>query len=190
MAHFYLTTPIYYVNDDPHIGHAYANSSPTSRAVSAATGHDVRFLTGTDEHGQKIERAARTRAGPRSSPTRRGRFPRCGRACRSRTTTSSARPSRATKPASSVCRRMRSAGTSTGARTRGGTARAARHSIPNRRSRTGAARRRHPVERVTEKSYFFRLSRFTEPLLEHYEPSRVRPPGIRLNEVKAFVETA
>ena len=56
---FYITTPIYYVNDIPHIGHAY-----TTIACDAASrykrmkGYDVHFLTGTDEHGQKIQAAA------------------------------------------------------------------------------------------------------------------------------------
>ena len=55
----YLTTPIYYVNDKPHIGHAY-----TTLAVDVLArwhrlaGEEVFFLTGTDEHGQKVERAA------------------------------------------------------------------------------------------------------------------------------------
>ena len=55
----YLTTPIYYVNDKPHVGHAY-----TTLAVDVLArwhrmaGEDVFFLTGTDEHGQKVEKAA------------------------------------------------------------------------------------------------------------------------------------
>lgn len=56
---FYLTTPIYYVNDAPHIGHAY-----TTVAADVLTRwhrqrqHDVWFLTGTDEHGEKVMRTA------------------------------------------------------------------------------------------------------------------------------------
>ena len=56
---FYVTTPIYYVNDEPHIGHTYTTVVADAVArYRRATGWDVRFLTGTDEHGQKIERAA------------------------------------------------------------------------------------------------------------------------------------
>jgi methionyl-tRNA synthetase len=56
---FYLTTPIYYVNDEPHIGHTYTTVvADTVARYRRAMGWDVRFLTGTDEHGQKIERAA------------------------------------------------------------------------------------------------------------------------------------
>lgn len=62
---YVLTTPIYYVNDVPHVGHAY-----TTIAADAVTrarklqGHDAYFLTGTDEHGQNIERIAREKGIP------------------------------------------------------------------------------------------------------------------------------
>ncbi|NQT79854.1 MAG: methionine--tRNA ligase [Candidatus Aminicenantes bacterium] len=56
---FYITTPIYYVNDVPHIGNAYTTiiADALSR-FKKLTGYDVFFLTGTDEHGQKVEKAA------------------------------------------------------------------------------------------------------------------------------------
>ncbi len=56
---FYITTPIYYVNDIPHIGHAYTTiiADAISR-YKKLLGKDVFFLTGTDEHGQKVEKAA------------------------------------------------------------------------------------------------------------------------------------
>src|SRR5450432_3789688 len=59
MGSFYITTPIYYVNADPHLGHAY-----TTVAADVATRHarqrgeDAFFLTGTDEHGAKVAQAA------------------------------------------------------------------------------------------------------------------------------------
>ena len=58
----YITTPIYYVNDKPHIGHAYTTtiSDVWARAMRFM-GRDVHFLTGTDEHGQKVEKSARER---------------------------------------------------------------------------------------------------------------------------------
>jgi methionyl-tRNA synthetase len=57
---YYITTPIYYVNDDPHIGHAYTTLACDVLArFKRLDGHDVHFLTGTDEHGQKVEKAAR-----------------------------------------------------------------------------------------------------------------------------------
>lgn len=57
---FYVTTPIYYVNDHPHIGHAYTTVAADVLArFERMRGKKVRFLTGTDEHGQKIQQAAR-----------------------------------------------------------------------------------------------------------------------------------
>ncbi len=57
---YYVTTPIYYVNDKPHIGHAYTTVLADVLArYHRAAGHDTFFLTGTDEHGQKVEKAAR-----------------------------------------------------------------------------------------------------------------------------------
>src|SRR5277367_5653812 len=57
---FYLTTPIYYVNARPHIGHAYTTIVADAVARrKRALGFDTWFLTGTDEHGQKIERSAK-----------------------------------------------------------------------------------------------------------------------------------
>lgn len=59
---FYITTPIYYVNDVPHIGHAYCTiAADTAARFMRSTGRDVFFLTGTDEHGQKVEKAAAAR---------------------------------------------------------------------------------------------------------------------------------
>jgi methionyl-tRNA synthetase len=59
---FYVTTPIYYVNDVPHIGHAYTTIIADALArFQKLAGKDVFFLTGTDEHGQKIEKAAAER---------------------------------------------------------------------------------------------------------------------------------
>ncbi len=59
---FYVTTPIYYVNDAPHIGHSYTTIAADVLArYWRAEGRDVRFLTGTDEHGIKIVKAAEER---------------------------------------------------------------------------------------------------------------------------------
>jgi methionyl-tRNA synthetase len=57
---FYLTTPIYYVNGAPHLGHAYTSTAADVLArFKRLDGYDVFFLTGTDEHGQKVAAAAR-----------------------------------------------------------------------------------------------------------------------------------
>jgi methionyl-tRNA synthetase len=59
---FYITTPIYYVNDEPHLGHAYTTvMADVLSRFHRVMGDDVFFLTGTDEHGQKVEQAARGR---------------------------------------------------------------------------------------------------------------------------------
>ena len=60
MNNIYITTPIYYVNDVPHIGHVYTTLiSDIIARFSRLDGHNVKFVTGTDEHGQKIEKAAK-----------------------------------------------------------------------------------------------------------------------------------
>ncbi len=59
---FYITTPLYYVNDKPHIGHSYTTVAADALArFRRMSGDDVFFLTGTDEHGQKMLEAARNR---------------------------------------------------------------------------------------------------------------------------------
>jgi len=58
---YYISTPIYYVNDVPHIGHAYTTLACDVLArFKRLDGFDVMFLTGTDEHGQKVEKSAQT----------------------------------------------------------------------------------------------------------------------------------
>jgi len=56
---YYITTPIYYVNDSPHIGHAYTSlACDVTARFKRLQGKTVKFLTGTDEHGQKVEKSA------------------------------------------------------------------------------------------------------------------------------------
>ncbi|HEY1382229.1 MAG TPA: class I tRNA ligase family protein, partial [Dongiaceae bacterium] len=56
---YYVTTPIYYVNDAPHIGHAYTTLACDALArFMRLDGRAVHFLTGTDEHGQKVAKSA------------------------------------------------------------------------------------------------------------------------------------
>ena len=62
MPKFYLTTPLYYVNDKPHIGHAYTTIlADVLTRYHHIMGDEVHFLTGTDEHGQKVQEAAAKR---------------------------------------------------------------------------------------------------------------------------------
>src|SRR5438034_6582868 len=58
---FYITTPLYYVNAPPHLGGTYTTiAADTIARYKRMMGFDVKLLCGTDEHGQKIERAAKT----------------------------------------------------------------------------------------------------------------------------------
>ena len=60
MKTYYITTPIYYLNGDAHIGHTYTTvAADTMARYKKAQGFDVKFLTGADEHGQKVEQAAK-----------------------------------------------------------------------------------------------------------------------------------
>ena len=53
---FYVTTPLYYANDELHIGHAFSTlAADILSRYHRAMGQDVHFLTGSDEHGQKVE---------------------------------------------------------------------------------------------------------------------------------------
>ena len=59
---YYITTPIYYVNDRPHIGHCYTTTvADVAARFARLLGHDVFFLTGTDEHAEKVVTTARER---------------------------------------------------------------------------------------------------------------------------------
>jgi len=65
---FYITTPIYYPSDKLHIGHSYTTVAADAVArYKRLKGYDVMFLTGTDEHGQKIERKAKEKGVTRNS---------------------------------------------------------------------------------------------------------------------------
>ena len=62
---FYITTPIYYPSDKLHIGHAYTTVAADAMArYKRLRGYDVMFLTGTDQHGQKIEQKAKEKGVP------------------------------------------------------------------------------------------------------------------------------
>ncbi len=192
---FYLTTPIYYVNDEPHIGHTYTTVVADAVArYRRLTGFDVRFLTGTDEHGQKIERAAKAQAVRPIEMADRvvNRFLDLWKALSIshddfiRTT-----EIRHRLGVEKLVRRMRDAGDVYLGAYEGMYCSGCEAFFPESQIVDGKCPDQgHPVERVSEASYFFRLSRYAEPLLEHYRthPGFVRPAS-RFNEVKAFVES-
>ena len=194
MASFYITTPIYYINAEPHLGHAYTSMVADAIARSRRLlKEDVFFLTGTDEHGQKVERAAQaagldTRAfADRVAAKFRDL---CGLLNISNDDFIRTTEERHTRAAQAIWRRVAERGYLYKAPYEGWYCTVDELFVPETQLLEG---RRCPtcgnaVERLSEESYFFRLSQFTQPLLDHYEkhPEFVSP-DIRRNEMVAFV---
>ncbi|MEE3501470.1 methionine--tRNA ligase [Acidiphilium acidophilum] len=196
---FYITTPIYYVNGAPHIGHAYSSIAADVMArFKRLDGYDVAFLTGTDEHGQKIEKAA-TEAGitPQHLADRNSA---AFRAMASAINLSNTDFIRTTEPRhKAACAAMWQALDAAGAIHLGhyeGWYATRDEAFYNedelttapdgtKRSPYGA-----PVEWVREPSYFFKLSAFQDRLLDLYEshPEFIQPASSR-NEVLSFVRS-
>jgi hypothetical protein len=156
---FYLTTPIYYVNARPHIGHAYTTIVADVLARRhRLLGDDTYFLTGTDEHGQKIERSAAAAGIPPqqfADQVSRLRSKACGSAWASPTTSSSAPPTTSTSSACRSCSRICTRrASSTWTPTPGSTAWARRCSSKARRHHRP---RRQADRDVTEENFFFKL---------------------------------
>ncbi len=194
MAQFYITTPIYYINAEPHLGHAYTSMVADAIARSRRLlDQDVFFLTGTDEHGQKVERAAQ-KAG---LDTREfaDRIAAKFRELCELLNISNDDFIRTTEPrhiraAQAIWRRVQERGYLYKAAYEGWYCTVDELFVPETQLLEG---RRCPtcgntVERLSEESYFFRLSQFTEPLLEHYRkhPEFITPEN-RRNEMTAFV---
>jgi len=190
---FYLTKPIYYVNDEPHIGHAYTTIVADAIArYRRATGHDVRFVTGTDEHGQKIERAAAKlgikpiELADRVVSRYHELWKRLEISHDDFIRTSEARHH---ATVAQVIARMKAAGDIYEAPYEGWYCAGCESFYPESQIVDGKCPEQgHPVEWLAESSYFFRLSKYEKPLLDWYasHPSFVRPAS-RFNEVKAFV---
>jgi methionyl-tRNA synthetase len=190
---FYITTPIYYVNARPHIGHSYTTIACDAMARRhRGLGDETWFLTGTDEHGQKIERAA---AAAQTSPQKfadnvsaefRALWDRMGITYDDYIRTTSERHKNGVQ---ALWRRLRDNG------------------YIYKGSYTGqycvfdemyvevgpgepCPECGRPTETIKEENYFFKLSAFAEPLLELYtsQPDFIRPET-RRNEVIAFVKS-
>jgi methionyl-tRNA synthetase len=196
MTSFYVTTPIYYVNDLPHIGHIFTTTvADTLARYRRLAGDDVYFLTGTDEHGQNIERAARKegiapieladRVVSRYLDLRE----RLGFSNDDFIRTTEPRHRRGVKE---IIRRLQDAGDLYAATHEGWycspceTFYTEKELGPDRTCPVHAT----PVEWKSEENIFFRLSKYQQPLLDWYDahPEAVRP-ATRLNEVRSFVET-
>jgi methionyl-tRNA synthetase len=194
MARFYITTPIYYINAEPHLGHAYTSMVADAIARSRRLlGEDVFFLTGTDEHGQKVERAAQ-KAGleTREFADRIAAKFRdlCGLLNISNDDFIRTTEQRHIRASQAIWRRVRERGYLYKAPYEGWYCTVDELFVPETQLLEG---RRCPtcgnvVERLSEESYFFRLSQFTEPLLEHYrQHPEFITPDMRRNEMTAFV---
>lgn len=194
---FYVSTPIYYVNDKPHLGHAYTTVACDAKArFHRLRGEPAHFLTGTDEHGQKLERAARE-AGmdplafcDMNSAKFRELWEKLDISYDDYIRTTEERHIRGVQE---LWRRVEAAGDIyLGAY-------AGWYAVRDEAFYTESELTEGPggakiapsgaeVEWVEEPSYFFRLSKYAEPLLAHYEknPNFVQPES-RRNEVMSFV---
>ncbi len=190
---FYVTTPIYYVNDAPHIGHAYTTVHADALARwRRLHGDDVLFLTGTDEHGLKIQRAAEERG---VSPiewadTTSARF----RDAWALLDISNDDFIRTTEPrhhaaVQAFLSKVYDNGFIELATYEGLYCVACEAYYTEDDLVDGLCPIHHrPVENVTEENYFFQLSKFEQPLIDYYEanPHAVQPDSKR-NEVLGFL---
>jgi methionyl-tRNA synthetase len=194
MPRFYITTPIYYVNDYPHIGHAYCTICADFFArYHRLKGDATYFLTGTDEHGQKVEKsAAKEGVTPQQLADRVvARYHELWRQLDIthddfiRTT-----QDRHKRGVLAILERLIAAGDVYKASYRGPYCVSCEAFFPENQVVDGKCPDfGHPMTELEEESYFFRLSKYQEPLLKLYaeRPDFVLPES-RMNEVRAFVE--
>lgn len=194
---FYVTTPIYYVNDIPHIGHAYTTIIADALArFKRLTGEKVFFLTGTDEHGQKVEKAATERG---LKPLEHAdqmvvRFKDLWKALNIsndyfiRTTQSFHE-----KTVQKVFQKLKDKGDIYKGTYKGWYCVSTEHFLPEDVPLQEGGYKICPecnvkANLVTEECYFFKLSVYQKPLLDFYakNPKFVRPQS-RMNEVVSFV---
>lgn len=194
MPRFYLTTPIYYVNAQPHLGHAYTTVVADAIArTRRLLGDDVLFLTGTDEHGQKVERAAQAKGMTPQAFT--DSISASFKALFDHLNISNDDFIRTTEPrhikaAQAIWRRVQERGFLYKAAYEGWYCTVDEAFVPETQLVDGRCPDcGGPVDRVSEESYFFKLSAFEKQLLDLYEqqPEFVTP-DIRRNEVVAFVK--
>lgn len=194
MSRFYITTPIYYINAEPHLGHAYTTmvADAAARARRLA-GEDVFFLTGTDEHGQKVERAAQ-KAGlatrdfaDRVAQKFRDLLPALNISNDDFIRTTEPRHYAA---AQALWRRVRDRGFMYKDKYAGWYCTVDEVFVPDTQLQGGKCPIcGNAVERISEESYFFKLSEFQQPLQRYYEqhPDFVTPAS-RRNEMLAFLD--
>jgi methionyl-tRNA synthetase len=197
-AHRYITTPIYYVNGAPHIGHAYTSvAADVIARFHRLDGKTVRFTTGTDEHGQKVEQAAQAAGIATQAFT--DEMSQGFRVMSDAMGISYDDFIRTTEPrhkasASALWERVRDNGHIYLGAYEGWYALRdesfySADEITERPDGTKVAPTGAPVEWVREPSYFFRLSAFEDRLLKLYEdqPGFIGPEG-RRREIVSFVK--
>jgi methionyl-tRNA synthetase len=193
-ARFYVTTPIYYINDVPHLGTAYTTIAADVLArYQRLRGREAFFLTGTDEHGLKLERVAKEQklepkvfADTMSAPFRET-WPRleCDYSAFVRTTDPDHE-----RQVQEVWERVHKKGDLYLGSYEGWYCVGCEVYYTEKELEPGGVCPLHkvPAERIREPTYFFRLSAYADKLLALYEsqPSFVMPTS-RMNEVKSFV---
>ncbi|MDR1031907.1 MAG: methionine--tRNA ligase [Holosporales bacterium] len=192
--HFYITTPIYYVNDVPHIGHAYTSlAADVIARFKRMDGFQVKLLTGTDEHGQKIARAAeKQKMLPQAF---------CDKVSQNfRNLTKALNLSnddfiRTTEPrhitsAQAMWQKLEESGNIYKGTYSGWYSTRDEAFVSNDEVKDGLAPSGAPVEWMEEVSYFFKLSAWQDKLLEFYKanPNFIAPKS-RRNEIISFVES-
>jgi len=187
---FYLTTPIYYVNARPHIGHAYTTiAADTLARRKRLLGDDTYFLTGTDEHGQKIQRsAAAAGIAPQQfadevSDSFRALWKRMGITYDQYIRTTDAKHKRGVQKLFSTLyeREQIYLDSYTGQYSVG-----EEMFIDGPPGTIGPDGK--PTETVTEENFYFRLSAFQKPLIDLIESNQLTiTPEARKNEVLSFL---
>ncbi|WP_341755394.1 methionine--tRNA ligase [Candidatus Tisiphia endosymbiont of Ptychoptera albimana] len=192
---YYITTPIYYVNDIPHIGHAYTSvASDVIARFMRLSGKEVMFLTGTDEHGQKVEKSAIVKnVEPQIftdtvSETFRTLMHSMNISNDDFIRTTEARHKQAV---SSLWQKLLDSGNIYLDSYKGWySTRDEAFYDESELTEDGLAPTKAPVEWLEEPSYFFALSKWQDKLLDFYDanPDFIRP-STRRNEVISFVKS-
>jgi methionyl-tRNA synthetase len=195
MAKFYVTTPIYYINGLPHIGHVFTTVlSDAIARYHRLLGDDVFLLTGTDEHGQKAEKAAREAGispqelADRIVPNFRDLWKKLNISNTDFIRTTEKRHWRGVEE---IFRRSHANGNIYLGAYEGWYCTFDENFLTEGQLVNGNCPDCHrPVEKIKEESYFFRLSKYQEPLLKLYrENPDFIVPYSRSNEVISFVES-
>jgi methionyl-tRNA synthetase len=190
---YYLTTPIYYVNAAPHIGHAYTTIAAEAIArFKRMQGFDVVLTSGTDEHGTKVERAALAQGKTPEefvdliSDEFRSQWQKLDLQIDRFQRTTAANHAKLVNTLFEACQANGYIykGTYTGLY-----AVVSESFVNDAKPGDIDPETGKPYEEVTEENYFFKLSAFTDRLLEFYQANpHFIQPEIRRNEVLAFVK--